>query len=170
MGLSQTPQALVPAAFTSGGMTLLSTTTLSGATTTVSSINQSYKDLKILVINALSTNISTILGLRLNGVSSADYAYEAYPGIFSGSATEIYIGLTTTNTAWNAIHSSETVISRYAETESKHIVYNSFQNAGAYRSQFGRGIFNSTTAITSITLTNGAGTFTSGTMYVYGVS
>ena len=57
---SGVPSWATPAA--GGGMTLLSTTTLSGATTTVSSINQSYKDLKILVINALSTNISTILG------------------------------------------------------------------------------------------------------------
>jgi hypothetical protein len=42
MGISQTPQAIVPAAFSAGGMTLISTTTMSGASVNLTSIPQTY--------------------------------------------------------------------------------------------------------------------------------
>ena len=63
--------------FSGGGMTLLSTTTLSGSSTTISSINQSYKALKILVRDADCTDVSTIFGIRFNGVTSGSYYYSA---------------------------------------------------------------------------------------------
>lgn len=154
----------------SGGMTLLSTTTLSGSTTTISSISQSYKDLKILVINAVSSNVSEIAGLRLNGDTGSNYAYEGYPGYSSAANTVIYYGLTTTSSDWDKTHSGEIYIPRYTETERKFISFISYQNAGSQRTQVGVGRFNSTTAISSITLTAGAGTFSSGTVYIYGVS
>ncbi len=168
MAIKQIPQAVVPASI--GSMTLLSTTTLSGSTTTISSINQSYKDLKILVVNAVSSNISEIAGLRLNGDTGSNYAYQAYPGVDNTGLSVIYYGLTTTSSAWNETHSGEIYISRYTETERKFITFISFQNAGSIRSQIGVGRFNSTAAITSITLTAGAGTFSSGTVYLYGVN
>jgi hypothetical protein len=153
-----------------GGMTLLSTTTLSGSTTTISSISQSYKDLRILVIDVVSSNQSEIAGLRLNGVTASDYAYEAYPGYSSASNTVIYYGLTTTSSDWDKSHSGEILIHRYAETEEKFISFISYANAGSIQSRIGVGRFNSTTAISSITLTAGAGTFSSGTVYIYGVN
>lgn len=168
MTIKQIPQAVVPASI--GSMTLLSTTTLSGSTTTISSINQSYKDLKILVVNAVSSNVSEIAGLRLNGDTGSNYAYEGYPGYSSAANTVIYYGLTTTSTDWDKTHSGQIYIPRYTETERKFIHFISYQNAGSYRTQVGVGRFNSTTAISSITLTAGAGTFSSGTVYLYGVN
>jgi hypothetical protein len=156
--------------FSGGGMTLLSTTTLSGSTTTISSINQGYKDLRIRVVNAISSNISEIAGLRLNGDTGSNYAYEAYPGYSSAANTVIYYGLTSTSSDWDKTHSGEIVINRYTETEPKFISFFSYAYAGSYQSRIGVGRFNSTTAISSITLTAGGGTFSSGTVYIYGVN
>jgi len=166
------------AAVSAGGMTLLSTTTLSGSSTTISSINQTYKALKILVRDADCTDVSTIFGIRLNGVTSGSYYYvaafgaDASAGGYYGASgnTSIYYGLTTTSEDYDKKHSGEIYIERYAETEYKHIVFNSYQNAGNYRGHFGVARFNSTTAISSITLFPDTGTFNSGTVYIYGVS
>jgi len=167
----------VPAAQT-GSMTLLSTTTLSGSSTTISSINQSYKSLKILVRDADCTDISTIFGIRFNGVTSGSYYY-AVPasadasgiGYYGASGnTSIYYGLSTTSEDYDKKHSGEIYIERYAQTEYKHIAFNSYQNAGNYRTHYGVGKFDSTTAISSITLFPGSGTFNSGTVYIYGVN
>jgi hypothetical protein len=155
-----------------GGMTLLNGsggTTLSGSTTTIGSISQDYKDLKILVINAVSSNISEIAGLRLNGDTGSNYAYEAYPGYSNAANTVIYYGLTSTSSDWDKTHSGEIVINRYTESDRKFITFFSYAFAGSYQSRIGVGRFNSTTAISSITLTAGAGTFSSGTVYLYGV-
>jgi hypothetical protein len=54
-----------------GGMTLLSTTTLSGASTTISSISQSYKDL-ICIFRGAATNGSDF-SIRTNGITTASY-------------------------------------------------------------------------------------------------
>ena len=58
------------AAVNAGGMTLLSTTTLSGATTTISSINQTYKDLLIFIQNPYVT-VAAQLRINPNGNGSA---------------------------------------------------------------------------------------------------
>ena len=164
--------------FSGGGMTLLSTTTLSGSSTTISSISQSYKALKILVRNAVASNVSEIFAIRLNGVSSSSYYYETVFGVDAGAGgytgsvnqTLIYYGLTTTSTDYDKTHSGEISIQRYTETESKYISFNSYQNAGNYRAHFGVGRFDSTTAISSITFLPAAGTWSSGTVYIYGVN
>ena len=52
---------------TSGGMTLLSTTTLSGATVTISSISQSYQDLYIIIDGVTNATASGQFRLAPNG-------------------------------------------------------------------------------------------------------
>ena len=152
-----------------GGMTLLSTTSLSGTSTTVSSINQTYKDLKIVVRGAISSSISTVQGIRLNGDTGANYTYEGYPSIGGIGANEIYYGLTTTSGDYEKVHVGEISIMRYAETENKLITYISHQNAGSNRTQVGTGRWDNTSPITSFTLCTGAGTYSAGTIYIYGV-
>ena len=177
LGIGSTDQVLkvtagVPAWATpaaGGGMTLLSTTSLSGTSTTVSSINQTYKDLKIVVRGAISSQISTVQGLRLNGDTGANYNYEAYPSVGGNSANEIYYGLTTTSGDYDKVHHGEISIMRYAETEQKLVTFFSHQNAGANRTQIGSGTWDNTAAITSITICTGAGTYSAGTIYLYGV-
>ena len=56
-----------------GGMTLLSTTTLSGASTTISSIDGSYTDLAISIENLVGSASSKKLAFRFNGITSGTY-------------------------------------------------------------------------------------------------
>jgi hypothetical protein len=49
-----------------GGMTLLSTTTLSGASTTISSINQTYQDLHIVISDPIRSNSYDSGPMRIN--------------------------------------------------------------------------------------------------------
>lgn len=58
-----------------GGMTLLSTTTLSGASTTVSSISQSYQDLYIIIDGV--TNATANGQFRVNPNASTSAGYQA---------------------------------------------------------------------------------------------
>jgi hypothetical protein len=51
-----------------GGMTLLATTTLSGGTTTISGISQSYKDL-LLILRGFGSNGSK-MQIRINGITT----------------------------------------------------------------------------------------------------
>jgi len=176
LGIGSTGQVLtvasgVPswATLSAGGKTLLSTTSLAGTSTTISNIDQSYKDLLIVVRGAISSQISTVQGLRLNGDTGANYTYEGYPGVGGMGANEIYYGLTTTSGDYNKVHNGEISIMRYTETENKLITFISHQNAGSNRTQVGTGRWDNTSAITSITICTGAGTYSAGTIYLYGV-
>jgi hypothetical protein len=73
MGLSQTPQALVPAEFTSGGMTLISTTTLSGSSVALTSIPQTYNNLYVVMRDPRPVQDNVGLGVRVNNDSSTSY-------------------------------------------------------------------------------------------------
>jgi len=71
------------AAPSSGGMTLLATTTLSGGTTTISGISGSYKDL-LLIFRGVGCNGNT-MGIRVNGITTSSY-YGIATTIDSGNA------------------------------------------------------------------------------------
>ena len=60
---------------TSGGMTLLSTTTLSSTSTTISSINQTYTNLFFQLRGVASGG--QLLGIRLNGITTGSYYFQA---------------------------------------------------------------------------------------------
>ena len=74
------PAWAAPAA--GGGMTLLATTTLSGGTTTISGISQSYKDL-LLILRGFGSNGSK-MQIRINGITTSTY-YGNSEEIDSGS-------------------------------------------------------------------------------------
>jgi len=63
------------------GMTLLSTTTLSGTTTTISSISQSYNSLFILVYGVTGNTANDRVRGAINGAS----ANHDYQEVFNGS-------------------------------------------------------------------------------------
>jgi hypothetical protein len=162
----------------SGGMTLLSTTSLSGASVTVSSINQTYKHLFVVVKDAYTASV-TDLRLRFNGDTGSNY-YNRW--IFS-SGTTISLGdgqessikagvLGATNTYDKTTDLVFTIV-RYAETELKTIPFTSSAKGGAADNGgvfTGHIRYNSTTAISSITLITGGASYSGGTIYIYGVS
>jgi hypothetical protein len=158
----------------SGGMTLLSTTTLSGASTTVSSISQSYKDLYVQVSGATSTTAMKI-NFQLNGTTDQ---------VWVGNYGYIGVGVNTfiTDTLLNFTNGSSNnsantygiTIRNYAQAvagrapisitglyKDSATFENMAVNAGGART--------TTTAISSITVSTTAGTFSAGTIYIYGV-
>jgi hypothetical protein len=160
-----------------GGYTLLSTTTLSGTSVTISSINQTYKHL-FMIGNLISvTSGGENVGLRLNGDTGSNYQDSYFYFITSNhgagsdnTSSPVLCGYNATTPAYNANNNFNTWIYRYTETETKIIQNIGFasNNAEKRYAQIG---FNSTSAITSITIrTNGGHTFNNGTVYLYGVN
>lgn len=179
LGIGTTGQVLsvsggVPAWATvsSGGMTLLSTTSVSGSSTTISSIAQTHKHLLILG-SGLYVNSNNDMFIRLNGNTGSNYFRASIVGTSSASAsintsqTELNLGGVTTNTGYDNSTFFQMNIYRYTETEYKNITASMRANADQQRIH--QYAFNSTAAITSITI--GVPTsFSGGTIYIYGVS
>lgn len=157
-----------------GGMTLLSTTTLSGASTTVSGIDQTYNSLFILVRRV---NMSTTGTLRIRPNGATTSTQNSY--IVNATVARIERGELVLVPTERQLSNGETFngfsvqINDYANTNNDisrpFLAYgqfyrsddslNSINNAGGY---FASG------AITSIEIT-GAGVFSGGTMLIYGV-
>lgn len=183
LGIGTTGQVLtvsggVPAWATasSGGMTLLSTTTLSGTSTTISSISGSYNSLKIL-INNVNLSGNQYLRIRLNdeaglanyvGTDSATGSLTTGSfdsAIIANNGQQILSGTTSTDFAFD--------INDYASSTD----FKPWQLYGCYNgtdttiyTSFIGGIFKSNTAISSIKFTtNGTVTFNGGTVRIYGV-
>jgi hypothetical protein len=164
---------------TNAGMELLSTTTLSGATTTISSISTSYKHLMILIENAYAGgNID--LGIQFNSDTGSNYAFwgvDTINGSLNGrgslNTTEIILnnsnpsGNQSKNNGYAIIH-----LPRYAVTSGNQLM--TAQYIGRYASGYSGGNFTATyaksAAITSISLDAGNNTWTAGTVYIYGVN
>ena len=163
------------AAAASGGMTLLSTTTLSGASTTISGISGSYTDLQIVGVG-IDTSANADLEVRLNGNTGSNYVHQYFRAANStltaadASGTSMLFG--TAGSAASYADATNFVINipRYSETEF-HPIYSVCRSyASGYLFYHMAGAFNSTAAISSITIfTSGGQTYDAGTVYVYGV-
>ena len=178
LGIGSTGQVLavsggVPAWTTvsSGGMTSLGTGTLSGATTTISSIPSGYVSL-LLVVNNYYVSAAARCYVRLNGTASG---YTVALGLTGGSYAAVAastVGLdmggdtnvaTTTNNGSYALQ-----IFNYAGTNFKPMmatVINSIPNSSGIYS-YHSGV---TAAITSIVLAPVSGSWSGGTYTLYGV-
>jgi hypothetical protein len=184
LGIGTTGQVLavsggVPAwsTISSGGMTLLSTTTLSGSTTTISSISGDYTDLQI-VGRGIDLNTGDDLYLRLNGNTGNNYTrafFKLTANTVSGSTSAVtsslFFGSAGDNSDYNVAGVFVINIPRYSATE-LHQIYsvNRSYAGGNHLFYHMAGVFDSAAAITSITIfTAGGATFDAGTVYVYGV-
>jgi hypothetical protein len=152
-------------------MTLLSTTTLSGATTTVSVISQQYNYLYILVYgmtNAAggqfqiapngSTTISGWAGVQSSGAAGTGADYLKPLG--NGNITE-----TDANNIVNIQIHNYTSTTRYKSWNSSG---SSLVDGSRRPSNFGGGI-DTNSAITSLVFSNSSGNWTTGTVLIYGV-
>lgn len=163
---------------TGGGLTLLSTTALSGSSVTVSSISGSFTNLYIVMKNMVGSVDSTQVYLRLNGITTSLYAYGAVRNL----NTTVQGVSSMSDTKWQVIDrlpSTSGVLTtangavkiwRYTDTD---FVFGEWQtngsnNVGAdFTNSAGTGKFDNTAAITSVTLFPDSGTFT-GTLFIYG--
>jgi hypothetical protein len=162
----------------SGSMTLLSTTTLSGASTTISSISASYKNLYVEVQNFIPSTASETVRLRINGDSGSNYQQSTMGG--GGDIGNTY--------ATSTIFASDPRTTGTASHNTGFINFPDYANATNFKQwnnwawfdQSNAGYWGQTVygcyykgtiaAISSITFLVNSGTFTSGTVKVYGVN
>jgi hypothetical protein len=162
-----------------GGMTLLSTTTLSGASTTISSISGSYKNLFILVKNAYVATMDNELKFILNSDSGSNYAQGSTGSVSGnnyGTKTTKFVmaGYTyNSNAALDKTLTASINLYRYTDTNCVMVDSTAFswQQGGTarYYTQMAQGVYVGSAAITSITFSSDVD-LSGGTVYVYGVS
>lgn len=162
----------------SGGMTLINTggTTLSGASTTISSIPSTYNNLEIFIRLARPATNSVDLRFRLNGDSGAtSYGYVFSSGGGAQSFVQDFISITDGNLnsadTWgtvNLILPDYANTSTYKQTQSTAMTMDD-TNTAQYRFASSFGIYKSSSAINSITFLPSSGNWTSGTVFIYGV-
>jgi hypothetical protein len=182
LGIGSTGQVLTVAAgvpswatAASGGMTLISTTTLTGASVTLSSIPQTYNNLQIVVQNFKPATDNSGLRLRVNSDSGTRYLTLTTTSGFNDSFSDTELTLMQNNDNSVATGLSVTTIPNYANSATWKIMntqsiavngtttanFNSYTSLGGY--------YNQTTAISSLLFYPSAGNFTSGTVLLYGV-
>jgi len=157
----------------SGGMTLISTTTLSGSSITLSSIPSTYNELQLWIVN-FDPSAAARFRIAPNGGTSAtdNVVLEAAGG---GSATtQAFQGYMRTYNTFNAATATNTIIAvfpAYTSTAGRKSAYMTagfLDGGGGNRTE---AIFNKleSGAITSLVLSPDTGTFDGGTAYLYGV-
>jgi hypothetical protein len=160
-----------------GGMTLLSTTTLSGSSTVISSISQSYKDLEIVISGVTTTSNQSAFRIAPNGSTSiSDYAMVrniAGTGASAVGSTAGYIDSYSAVQYNNSSNAFVLTIYNYADaTYNKAFDWNGFfTNSDPVKMSFsaGGGI-NTASAISSLTISPSANSFTAGQVKIYGVN
>jgi hypothetical protein len=178
LGIGTTGQVLtvaggVPtwATASSGGMTLLSTTTLSGADTRIQSISSSYKNLQIIVQNAV---ISAPGIMRLYTQNDTTNYYTEQAGLIDASTytEQTNVGINLMNNTVGLTADFCINIYNYNSTTSKTFdVVGGFFEGGPKYAVNTAGVYHDGVAITEIDFgIDGATTYSSGTVLVYGVN
>jgi len=155
-----------------GGMTLINTggTTLSGSTTTISSIPGTYKNLQLIIRNFKPATDLAYLQFRMNGDTSGKYWLDPNASAITPSDTAFRLSPGQKNTNDNGLTIVD--IYDYAGTTWKILPIWSITNASSttLNTSTNLGIYIGTSAITSIGILCSTGNHTSGTAYLYGVS
>lgn len=177
LGIGSTGQVLtvsggVPtwATPSSGGMTLLSTTALTGASVTVSSISTSYNDLKFVFEDVYSATDGVFMYIQLNGDTGSKYSYQYYNTQDAGtrqanSAAQIEVSKIRNSSSLTT--DGYMLLSNYNNTTSvagtMSFTYSSLHTQGG---SFG---YNNAAAITSVKVYMSSGNISGGSLKIYGV-
>lgn len=157
---------------TSGSMTLLSTTTLSGTSTTISSINQTYKDLLFIGYGLTYSANMNLLVQPNSGYANCRGVGVSYAGSSATAIDDTQINpYTGGNIASNSSNSFYLIFNNYTSTTRKPFqVYGGHATSNCTYSV--AGVCTSGSAITAMQFTSSAGTasFTAGTVLTYGVN
>jgi hypothetical protein len=165
-----------------GGLTLIGTpTTLSGSSVSITSIPGSYKNLLVVIKNVRQSVNNDGAYLRFNADTGTNYQAA---GVIVNNTTvsgqsnndtdriENFLYTSTTGTSPANLGSAVVNLYRYTDTD---VVTGDWQgiaatDAGQVARIDGQFSYNCTAAITELSLTSYNGTFTSGTIYIYGVN
>ena len=156
-----------------GGMTLISTTTLSGSSITLSSIPQTYNELQLWIINFDPSATARFRIAPNGGTTGTDNVILEYAG---GGTPSIqgFQGYMRTYNTFATTPATNTIIAVFpaytvaASRKSAYITAGFLDGGGGNRTE---AIFNKieTNAVTSLVLSPDTGTFDGGTAYLYGV-
>jgi hypothetical protein len=166
------------AAPASGSLTLLSTTTLSGSSTVISSISQSYKQLFIELVDGYKNGNAEDLYFRLNADSTSKYSYGRFTcenstvsGTAATVANEIILGQTSNLTTQSYKNSLNMYLTNYTSTGTKIGNWNmNIVNTSQIFTYTGSFKYVGTSAISSISFISPANTYAGGTIKIYGVN
>lgn len=167
---SSTATGLKWATPAAGGMTLLSTTTLSGASTLISGINQTYTNLYILITGVTNATSSGRFWCKLNDTNNNAWTAVESGSIVSGT-NDLRLSGGNTVTRTDANNAWALNVFNYASTDT----YKPFQWSGYWQltggSQYiiGGGGYYSNSAISSILFASEGGNLSTGTVRIYGV-
>ena len=171
---SSTSTGLKWAAPSSGGMTLLSTTTLSGASTTISGISGSYNSL-FAIISGITCAANGNIRIAPNGSTNITTTQVSAIGNTNDARTDTYMFLTTPGQSILSSDSNNSwalLIENYASTSR----YKPIQTFGGYldssstkRALIRFGYITTNSAITSLVFDNDSGNLSTGTVLLYGV-
>jgi hypothetical protein len=159
----------------SGGMTLLSTTSLSGATTTVSSIDQTYNNLQVVITGVTYASSSNVFRIAPNGSTNlSDMAFTRSVGATASNvgSQDSYIQ-TFSGSVYNDANNAFTLmIYNYASSTryKPFTFFGSFKQANPDNFSFtSAGGYKSNTAISSLVFSGDLANMSTGTVLVYGV-
>jgi len=169
------PSVTPTPAVQTGSMTLLSTTTLSGSSTTISGINQTYRDL-LIIVDAVSCSDATSFRLDING---------AQVNALGSSGTSNSAGMNMSTNNMIRLVGNQVNIRAADTTNVFSLRIQNYATSTTGKTWFGNGyFFNSSdayealdygggtavdTAITSLKFYPTAGTMSAGTVFIYGV-
>jgi hypothetical protein len=166
------------AAPSSGGMTLISTTTLTGASVTLSSIPATYNSLFLVIRNFRPATDGETLKYYFNGDTASRYNtnagsnYNTSGGGVTIAVTSMNTSASVDNTTNNGIITME--IDDYANTTTWKVAnclanVSDNTNAALLNRIISYGVYNQTGALSSITFFSSSGNMTAGTVLLYGV-
>lgn len=165
---SATATGLKWAAVAGGGLTLLSTTALSGSSTSVTGISGSYTNL-LIVISRLSTTLQGTITATFNSDTGTNYQ-------FNGASNASLFLSRNIDVDAVATASNNWVVNLYryvSTTEHKPLFvsggYVNANTAGQETYAIG-GAWRNNAALTSLQVITSAGTFDGGNIYIYGVN
>ena len=165
------------ATISAGGMTLLSTTTMSGASVTISSISQSYKNLQVFVYGMNNGNNSTF-ACTPNGTSSITAQSASILGSVNGAGVDgaannnLRLSIYSNIQASTPANAFQFTIYDYTSTTGRKAFsgQNLYTDTGQDWVENHGGVIKTTSAITSLVFSSSSGTYSAGTILVYGVS
>ena len=159
-----------------GGMTLISTTTLTGASVTLSSIPTTYKDLYLVIRNFKPATDGASFVYRFNADSGANrHAVKTFSTASTTAtfdATSVSISLTQDNsvaTGLITITIPDYTNTTTWKTSNHYALVVDSNTTTSFRWNNGSGFYNQINAITSLELFPSGGNFTSGDALLYGV-
>jgi hypothetical protein len=171
------PEWATPAS--GGGMTLISTTTLTGASVSLTSIPGTYKNLQLVLRDFYPSSSSTSIRMKLNNDTNNNLDYFTVRSTSTASANSL---------GGNDLAFNDNSTNQNNSDGDAHAILNFYDYAEALK-QIGDGVYvyntpsgyafvyctfiykpSTSAAITSIQLAPGSGNFGGGTALLYGVS